>query len=169
MTPAELMSLMSSDTPLIENIVLTASSPDAGISARVADIGPAIFAEATLAEVPHYQKYFKPYRDLPVKVLEIGVGGYKVTDAGGESVRMRMNYFRRGVIDGLDIFAKTDIDESRLHTLQGDRGDAQFLDSIASEFGTFDIVIFDGSHISQHALTSFTALLHSCTSVASTS
>jgi demethylmacrocin O-methyltransferase len=271
---------MSTDTPLIESILLAASLPDAEISARVADIGPDIVAEAMLAEVacrvalldvpadmlafqcdlgfggerlgyllvlgdhrayvekgwdgeapatlrqdlvdmlcelfgparppgvtrelfpkpdfnpaivagmrqvvvamsqrpkdlsdlavrfrsdkwgrhwytPHYQRYFEPYRELAVKVLEIGVGGYDLPDAGGESLRMWKHYFRRGLIYGLDIFAKPGIAESRLQVLQGDQGDERFLDSMAREVGPFDIVIDDGSHISHHIITSFNAL-----------
>jgi hypothetical protein len=107
---------------------------------------------------PRYQKYFEPYRELAVKVLEIGIGGYSAPDAGGESLRMWKHYFRRGLIYGLDIFEKTGVAESRVHVLQGDQGDARFLDSMAREFGPFDIVIDDGSHISHHVITSFNAL-----------
>ena len=92
----------------------------------------------------HYQKYFEPYRELAVKVLEIGVGGYDVPHAGGESLRMWKHYFRRGMIYGLDIFEKTGIAESRLEVLRGDQGDERFLDSMAREFGPFDIVIDPG-------------------------
>ena len=42
---------MSPDTELIEEILLAATLPDAQISARVADIGPDVVAEAMLAEV----------------------------------------------------------------------------------------------------------------------
>lgn len=107
---------------------------------------------------PHYQKHFGPYREQAVKVLEIGVGGYESPDAGGESLRMWKHYFRRGLIYGLDIVAKNGIDESRLQVLQGDQGDAQFLDSMARELGPFDIVIDDGSHIAHHIITSFNSL-----------
>jgi demethylmacrocin O-methyltransferase len=107
---------------------------------------------------PRYHHYFEPYRDLAVKVLEIGVGGYNATDKGGESLRMWKHYFRRGLVYGLDIFAKPGIAESRLHVMQGDQGDEQFLDSLAREFGPFDIVIDDGSHVSNHVISSFTAL-----------
>jgi hypothetical protein len=107
---------------------------------------------------PHYQKHFEPYRELAVKVLEIGIGGYDAIDAGGESLRMWKHYFRRGLIYGLDIFTKTGIEENRLRVVQGDQGDAQFLDSMARELGPFDIVIDDGSHMSHHIITSFNAL-----------
>jgi demethylmacrocin O-methyltransferase len=113
---------------------------------------------------PHYQKYFEPYRELAVKVLEIGVGGWKgpggynAPDAGGESLRMWKHYFRRGLIHGLDIFDKTAHAEDRVRVLQGDQGDERFLESMAREFGPFDIVIDDGSHMSHHIITSFNVL-----------
>lgn len=107
---------------------------------------------------PHYQKYFEPYRDQPVKVLEIGIGGYDLIDGGGESLRMWKHYFRRGLIYGLDIFEKTGVAESRVNVLQGDQGDEKFLDTMARELGPFDIIIDDGSHISHHIIASFNAL-----------
>ncbi|AEV71615.1 hypothetical protein MycrhN_0987 [Mycolicibacterium rhodesiae NBB3] len=107
---------------------------------------------------PHYQKHFEPYRELPVKVLEIGIGGYDAIDAGGESLRMWKHYFRRGLIYGLDIFTKTGVEESRVSVVQGDQGDEGFLDSLGRELGPFDIIIDDGSHMSHHVLTSFNAL-----------
>jgi len=107
---------------------------------------------------PHYQRHFEPYRELPVKVLEIGIGGYDAIDAGGESLRMWKHYFRRGLIYGLDIFEKTGVEESRLRVVQGDQGDEAFLDSLGRELGPFDIIIDDGSHMSHHVLASFNAL-----------
>jgi hypothetical protein len=107
---------------------------------------------------PHYQKYFEPYREQAVKVLEIGIGGYDLPDAGGESLRMWKHYFRRGLIYGMDIYPKPGVAESRVHVLQGDQGDEQFLDSMARELGPFDIIIDDGSHISHHIIASFNAL-----------
>jgi hypothetical protein len=107
----------------------------------------------------HYQRHFEPYRELPVKVLEIGIGGYDAIDAGGESLRMWKHYFRRGLIYGLDIFEKTGVEESRIQVVQGDQGDEAFLDSLGRELGPFDIIIDDGSHMSHHVLASFNALL----------
>ena len=107
---------------------------------------------------PHYQKYFEPYREQAVKVLEIGIGGYDLPDAGGESLRMWKHYFRRGLIYGMDIYPKTGIHESRVQILQGDQGDEEALDAMARELGPFDIIIDDGSHISHHIIPSFNAL-----------
>lgn len=106
----------------------------------------------------HYQQHFEPYRQLPVRVLELGVGGYDAPDVGGESLRMWKHYFRRGLIYGLDVFPKVGVEESRLRVVQGDQGDKSFLDSIARELGPFDIIIDDGSHMSHHVIASFEAL-----------
>ncbi|BBY26353.1 class I SAM-dependent methyltransferase [Mycolicibacterium sediminis] len=107
---------------------------------------------------PHYQRYFEPYREQPVKILELGIGGYDSPDAGGESLRMWKHYFRRGLVYGMDIFPKNGVAETRVHVIRGDQGDEGFLDSMASELGPFDIVIDDGSHISHHIIPSFNAL-----------
>ena len=107
---------------------------------------------------PHYARYFEPYQDLPVRVLEIGVGGYNIPGAGGASLRMWKHYFRRGQIFGLDLFDKSELAENRLQILQGDQGDPEYLDAMAREFGPFDLVIDDGSHFSDHVITSFHAL-----------
>ncbi|WP_201260816.1 class I SAM-dependent methyltransferase [Embleya scabrispora] len=107
---------------------------------------------------PHYQHYLEPLRDRRVKVLEIGVGGYDDPNLGGASLRMWKHYFWRGRIYGLDIYPKTGITEPRLRTVQGDQGDAEFLAGFAREHGPFDVVIDDGSHFSEHVLTSFTQL-----------
>ncbi|KOG32275.1 class I SAM-dependent methyltransferase [Streptomyces resistomycificus] len=107
---------------------------------------------------PHYQQYFAPLRDRRVKVLEIGVGGYDAPDLGGASLRMWKHYFWRGQVYGLDLYPKQGVTEPRLRTVQGDQSDAAFLTDFAREYGPFDVVIDDGSHFSQHVLTSFSVL-----------
>ncbi|POX49995.1 class I SAM-dependent methyltransferase [Streptomyces sp. Ru72] len=107
---------------------------------------------------PLYERYFEPYSEQQVKVLEIGVGGYRAVDAGGASLRMWKHYFRRGMIYGLDLFDKSGLTEPRLRILQGDQGDQEFLATMAREHGPFDIVIDDGSHFCHHVIASFNAL-----------
>lgn len=106
----------------------------------------------------HYERYFGPYRNRPVKVLEIGIGGSGKAGSGGSSLRMWKHYFRRGLIYGLDIYDKSHITEPRVHVLQGDQGDAAYLEALGKEHGPFDIIIDDGSHLNKHVLTSFQAL-----------
>jgi len=113
---------------------------------------------------PHYERHFSEYRDQRVNVLEIGVGGYAHPSRGGESLRMWKAYFHRGLIYGLDLHDKSALDRPRIETIQGDQSDAQMLSAIAAEIGPLDIVIDDGSHLSDHVLTSFAALFPSMAS-----
>jgi hypothetical protein len=106
----------------------------------------------------HYERHFARLRDEPVRLLELGIGGYEHPDQGGGSLRMWRDYFRRGQIFGLDLFPKTDLDGIRLRTLRGDQNDPAWLAKIAEEFGPFDVIVDDGSHINEHVLTSFEAL-----------
>src|SRR5207248_1611615 len=71
---------------------------------------------------PHYDHHFGPLREAPVRLLEIGIGGYDVPEAGGGSLRMWQRYFRRGLIHGLDIFEKR-LNEPRIRTVRGDQND----------------------------------------------
>ncbi|MEU3906544.1 class I SAM-dependent methyltransferase [Streptomyces goshikiensis] len=107
---------------------------------------------------PHYDRHFSSYRDQQVRVLEIGIGGYKHPEWGGGSLRMWKHFFHRGEIYGLDIVDKSHFDAPRITTLRGDQSDPDYLRSIAEEHGPFDIVIDDGSHINDHIRTSFQAL-----------
>ncbi|WP_394619045.1 class I SAM-dependent methyltransferase [Lentzea sp. JNUCC 0626] len=104
----------------------------------------------------HYDRHFAPFKDRRVTVLELGIGGYDDPAAGGASLRMWRHYFRRGVVHGLDHFPKPGLRAPRLHTHQGDQGDAAFLRDLPT--GPLDIVIDDGSHLSQDVITSFHAL-----------
>lgn len=107
---------------------------------------------------PHYERYFDPFRDERISLLEIGVGGYRDPGKGGASLRMWKHYFRRGMIHGLDIYDKSGIDGPRLRTHRGDQGDPAYLSGLADEIGPLDIVIDDGSHLNEHVVTSFRAL-----------
>ncbi len=106
----------------------------------------------------HYERHFAPLRDSRVRILELGIGGYTAPDVGGASLRMWKQYFRRGLVFGLDYFDKSGITEPRLQPLRGDQGDAAFLDELGSSLGPFDIIIDDGSHISGDVIASFRAL-----------
>lgn len=106
----------------------------------------------------HYSRHFAPLRDSPVRLLEIGIGGYQYEDLGGESLRMWQRYFRRGLVYGLDIFRKPGVCGPRMRIVQGDQSDPQFLDELGCQLGPFDIVIDDGSHINDHVKTSFDSL-----------
>jgi hypothetical protein len=106
----------------------------------------------------HYDTHLRPLRDQPVRVLEIGIGGYQDPRSGGESLRMWEQYFRRGLVYGLDIHEKKGIESTRIRTLSGDQSDPRFLDEIGRKHGPFDVIIDDGSHVNEHVITSFEAL-----------
>jgi demethylmacrocin O-methyltransferase len=105
-----------------------------------------------------YERHFREFRDTPVRLLEIGIGGYAHPSFGGESLRTWKRYFHRGLVFGVDIFDKSGVDEQRLTTVVADQGDPTALLEIDDRFGPFDIVIDDGSHVNGHVRTSFETL-----------
>jgi hypothetical protein len=106
----------------------------------------------------HYQRYFWPLRHRKLNLLEIGVGGYKDSAAGAESLRMWKAFFRRGRIVGIDIEDKTWLREDRIDICQCDQTNAEALTRLCDEYGGFDIVIDDGSHVNEHVIKSFQVL-----------
>ena len=107
---------------------------------------------------PVYHRLFAHLRDKPVRLLEIGIGGYHFARLGGASLAMWADYFPNGRILGIDVYAKTlDLGE-RVDVRQGSQDDAAFLTRMSAEHGPFDIVIDDGSHVPAHVTASFNVL-----------
>jgi hypothetical protein len=106
----------------------------------------------------HYQRYFWPLRRRQLNVLEIGVGGYEDDAAGAESLRMWKAFFRKSHVVGIDVEDKTRFRERRIDIRQCDQTNAQALTRLCDEYGGFDIVIDDGSHINEHVIKSFQVL-----------
>ncbi|MCP2260707.1 hypothetical protein LX15_004427 [Streptoalloteichus tenebrarius] len=107
---------------------------------------------------PHYHRFFQTLRERPVKILEIGIGGYADPNAGGASLQMWKRYFPRGLVYGLDIADKSGIDTRRVRTFRGDQGDPEFLRRVIREIGPVDVVVDDGSHFCHHQIISFQTL-----------
>ncbi len=107
---------------------------------------------------PVYHLWFRDLRYKPIRLLEIGIGGYAKTHQGGNSLRMWKSYFPKGTITGIDIFDKTQLKEERIHIYTGDQSDTEFLKSVSDIEGPFDIIIDDGSHMQSHIITSFSTL-----------
>jgi hypothetical protein len=109
----------------------------------------------------HYAKYLSDYRKKPVKLLEIGIGGfdeergYSDPALGGGSLRMWRTYFPKGQIYGIDIHDKSAHDERRIKTFKGSQADTDFLRTVGEVTGALDIIIDDGSHRCDHVITSF--------------
>jgi MycE methyltransferase N-terminal len=106
----------------------------------------------------HYERHLGPLRDRRLTILEIGVGGYGEPAAGGGSLRMWRGYFPRALVYGLDIWDKRPHDSQRITTIRGDQSDQDGLSAIAAKLGGLDLVIDDGSHVSDHVIASFLAL-----------
>lgn len=105
----------------------------------------------------HYQRYFEPLKNAHLNILEIGVGGYE-GPGGGESLRMWKAYFRKSRIVGIDIYDKSQFREPRIDIRQCDQIDAETLTRLSHEYGGFDIVIDDGSHLNEYVIKTFEIL-----------
>lgn len=103
----------------------------------------------------HYARFFEPLRDLPLTVIELGIGGYGDPASGGGSLKAWQRYFHRGLVFGVDIVDKSPLDGQRRTTRRGDQSDPAFLDGLLAETGVPDIVIDDGSHRCEHVIASF--------------
>ena len=99
-----------------------------------------------------YDTLFAAVRSRPIRMLEIGV--YQ-----GGSLRMwRKVLHPESVIAGIDIepsCARVDSPGERIHVRIGDQADPAFLAAVASEFGPFDVILDDGSHVCSHMIASF--------------
>ena len=107
---------------------------------------------------PIYSQWFYELRFKPVRLLEIGIGGYAKPHQGGNSLRMWKRYFPQGIITGIDIYDKTALQENRIHIYTGDQSDPVFLKQVSDAEGPFDIIIDDGSHMQSHIIASFETL-----------
>lgn len=100
-----------------------------------------------------YERHFERFRNRPIRMLEIGVHG-------GGSLHMWRNYFHEGSqIVGIDInpdcaeHADVNID---VHI--GSQDDESFLTQVADQYGGFDIILDDGSHVNSHVIKTFDTL-----------
>jgi len=105
-----------------------------------------------------YERYFSTLRNEPIKILEIGIGGYEDSQSGGESLRAWKQYFPQAMIYGIDIADKRALEEDRIRTFQGSQDDADFLRKVIAEIGAPDIIIDDGSHRNEHVIQTFKLL-----------
>jgi hypothetical protein len=102
-----------------------------------------------------YEKVFAPFRGQELRVLEIGV-------YHGASLQAWRSYLGpRATIVGIDInpaCRKSEQPEHGIHVRIGDQSDPAFLAAVVAEHGPFDLIMDDGSHVTDHQLKSFRAL-----------
>lgn len=104
----------------------------------------------------HYQKHFEHLANVPMKILELGIGGYEYPDRGGAGLKMWNEFFTKGQIYGIDINDKSGIKlPARTKIFQGSQDDGDFLFKVMSEIGNPEIIIDDASHINKLTIMSF--------------
>ena len=97
-----------------------------------------------------YQKYLNDFRNKEINFLEIGIDK-------GDSLRIWRDFFPKANICGLDI-EKKDFKIDGVDFFIGDQSDKIFLSKLVNKYKNFDIIIDDGSHLSNHIITSFNFL-----------
>ena len=108
-----------------------------------------------LGYAPAYTFHLSKLKNKRFNLLEIGVGGYDNPMMGGASLRMWKAYFSRANVFGIDIYDKSHLEERRIKTFQGHQADENFLERVVAETGGIDVVIDDGSHVSEDVIRSF--------------
>ncbi len=108
----------------------------------------------------NYDRHFREFKNLPVNILEIGIGGDFDEEAGGASLKMWQEYFSKGNIYGLDIAKKPLVKGQRIKTYVGSQADPVTIAKILNDVGenNLDIIIDDGSHRPEHVIASFLML-----------
>lgn len=99
-----------------------------------------------------YEEKIRRYVGKEIRLLEIGV--HK-----GGSLRMWRRYLGDdSTIVGVDIDPACGIHDDPaggIHVRVGSQVDSDFMKSVVREFGPFDVVIDDGSHLSSHMVETF--------------
>jgi methyltransferase family protein len=97
-------------------------------------------------------------RSRPIRMLEIGV-------FHGGSLRMWREYLHpHSVIVGIDIdpnCKQYEDPENNVHVRIGGQQDSTFLQEVNAEFGPFDVILDDGSHMTSHMVEAFRSLFGS--------
>jgi cephalosporin hydroxylase len=114
------------------------------------------FIQKTPTLLAFYQRLLTMIQQPPQNVMEIGV-------KGGGSTALWKALFPGATVVGLDIklrpWLTTEPSEDGVVYLQGDQTDVKRLREIAEQYGPFDLVIDDGSHVSAHQATTIRSLL----------
>lgn len=102
-----------------------------------------------------YEKYLPFNRYDTLNILEIGV-------LNGKSLKTWKDYFYRSNILGIDITPECkQYEESRITVEIGSQADSDFLKKISEQYGSFDMILDDGSHMNSHVIYSFEHLFGS--------
>jgi hypothetical protein len=106
----------------------------------------------------HYQRHLEHLRHKPIRLLEIGVGGYSHPNRGGASLRMWKAFFPKALVVGVDLHDKSALAEPRIVIVRADQSDPEALRRVSETHGPFDVIVDDGSHVSAHVRSTFATL-----------
>jgi len=110
----------------------------------------------------HYESHFSTMRSTPVKLLELGIGGYEFKDRGGAGLRMWQSYFtnKHSRFYSVDLYDKSGLDflDTRTKIFMGSQNDGDFLLELMKEINTPDIIIDDVSHVNPLTIRTFEIL-----------
>ena len=96
-----------------------------------------------------YEKYLPFKRHEEINILEIGV-------LDGKSLLTWKEYFYRAYILGIDINPDCKkYEEPRISIEIGSQDDGKFLSRTWQQYGPFDMILDDGSHMNSHVIYSF--------------
>ncbi|SMF69821.1 Cephalosporin hydroxylase [Tistlia consotensis] len=98
-----------------------------------------------------YRRLIRGYDLAPERILEIGV-------KGGGSLLLWRALFPQARVVGLDIKPTLKDLPEGIAVVRGDQSDPKALKRLARNHGPFDLVIDDGSHVSEHQRISFVTL-----------
>ena len=102
-----------------------------------------------------YEKYLPFKRHEEINILEIGV-------LDGKSLLTWKEYFYRATILGIDINPDCKkYEEPRISVEIGSQDDGNFLSRTWQQYGPFDMILDDGSHMNSHVIFSFEHLFDS--------
>lgn len=105
-----------------------------------------------LEYLPVYESALAAFAERPARMLEIGV------DRGGSLQMWRRYLHPDSVIVGIDINRKAsqfDDPSQQIYVRIGAQQDTAFLHGVLDEFGPFDVILDDGSHMTSHMVDSF--------------
>lgn len=103
-----------------------------------------------------YDKYFSNIRHKVKKFVEIGI-------KDGASLKMWQEYFPNAIIYGIDIDPRCKaFEDDRIKCYIGDQNDENFLLEMKRIIGNYDILLDDGSHITEHQIKTFKILYENC-------
>lgn len=124
---------------------------DKGLAAGL--LPRAAILQKTPDSLAFYRKLLLGYDLAPARILEIGV-------KGGGSLLLWHALFPEARIVGLDLKPTIKGLPERITVQRGDQSDPKTLKRLARNHGPFDLVIDDGSHVSEHQCISFAILTH---------